>query len=108
LLPEYYDQPEPPFPPTHLFPPTSRATILSTPPSGGTETPGESIDLPSFHKIDLDRGLVSNCWGRDQRTVGGTEEGWRPGTLAKFDRMTEPDWNQDVRIVEFKTKEGLM
>lgn len=40
----------------------------------------------------------------------GVERGaeWRTGTLTKFERMTDPSWQQDVRLVEFQTDQGLM
>ncbi|KAL7411696.1 hypothetical protein BDY24DRAFT_395753 [Mrakia frigida] len=132
LLPYYYPSssssppPPPPLPSTHLFPPTSKLTLL--PPS-----PLNGLDLESSHReggpilkrglskellMEIDdkdstssatkSGLATPPFGSGTRTPAGGEEGWLKGTLVKFERMTEEGWNQDVRFVEIKTQEGLI
>ncbi|CED85372.1 NADP-dependent flavoprotein reductase [Phaffia rhodozyma] len=98
LTPEFYPSslPPDPLPPTHLFPPTMRASL------------GPLSDLSSrTQSIDL-----SNDWpGRDaygQTNLPDDGEGWMPGKLVRFDRMTDEDWPQDVRQVEIDTEPGLI
>lgn len=133
LLPAYYPSPiEPPpaLSSVHLFPPTSKLTLLPTlPPSdilGGLQLDSSTANSyfsspdgvpkkPSA--IDgIAKDLMLQALGyrsglatpSGQKTPAGGEEGWFKGTLTKFERMTEEGWNQDVRFVEIKTEKGLM
>jgi hypothetical protein len=128
LTQAYHDKgPPTPLPPNHLFPPTSRLTLLpSSPPSdvlGGLKLDASSsyfspenggkrpsaIDGIAKDLILQDSGYRSGlATPSGQKTPAGGEEGWFKGTLTKFERMTAEGWNQDVRFVEIKTEKGLM